>query len=56
MVHGKHAKLSYPPLVVAREMASLQLKAAGLNVNELVDPRFVKELEDSGFVASVSKK
>ena len=42
--------------VVTQEMASTQPKAAGLNVKELVDARFVKELEDAGFVASVSKK
>ena len=50
----------YPPVegyqVVTQEMASTQPKAAGLNVKELVDARFVKELEDSGFVASLSKK
>ncbi len=42
----------YPPMegyqVVAQEMASTQPKAAGLNVKELVDARFVKELEDAG--------
>ena len=42
----------YPPMegyqVVAQEMASIQPKAAGLNVKELVDARFVKELEDAG--------
>ena len=42
----------YPPMegyqVVAQEMASIQPKAAGLNVKELVDARFVKELEELG--------
>jgi hypothetical protein len=42
--------------VVAQEMASIQPKAAGLNVKELVDARFVKELEDAGFVANLAKK
>jgi hypothetical protein len=37
-------------------MASTQAKAGTLNVKELVDARFVKELEDTGFVASLSKK
>jgi NitT/TauT family transport system substrate-binding protein len=50
----------YPPpegyQVVLQEMASTQPKAAALNTKELVDARFVKELEDSGFVASLSKK
>ena len=50
----------YPPLegyqVVLQEMASTQPKAAGLNVKELVDARFVKELEDSAFVANLAKK
>ena len=50
----------YPPLegyqVVLQEMASSNPKAAGLNAKELVDARFVKELEDAGFVASLAKK
>jgi ABC-type nitrate/sulfonate/bicarbonate transport system substrate-binding protein len=51
----------YPPLVegyqgVVQEMASTQPKAAALNAKDLVDARFVKELEDSGFVASLAKK
>jgi NitT/TauT family transport system substrate-binding protein len=50
----------YPPLEgyqgVVQEMASTQPKAASLNTKELVDARFVKELEDAGFVASLSKK
>jgi len=50
----------YPPLegyqVVLQEMASTQPKAAALNVKELVDARFVKELEDSAFVANLAKK
>src|SRR6058998_138268 len=50
----------YPPLEgyqgVVQEMASTQPKAATLNLKELVDARFVKELEDTGFVAGLSKK
>lgn len=50
----------YPPVdgyqVVAQEMASTQAKAGVLNMKELVDARFVKELEDTGFVANLSKK
>jgi ABC-type nitrate/sulfonate/bicarbonate transport system substrate-binding protein len=50
----------YPPLdgyqVVLQEMATTQPKAATLNTKELLDARFVKELEDTGFVASLSKK
>ena len=50
----------YPPLdgyqVVLQEMASSNPKAAALSAKELVDARFVKELEDGGFVASLGKK
>jgi len=50
----------YPPVegyqVVLQEMASSNPKAAGLNPKELVDARFVKELEDGGFIASLAKK
>jgi NitT/TauT family transport system substrate-binding protein len=50
----------YPPIegyqTVLQEMASSNPKAAALNARELVDGRFVKELEDSGFVASLGKK
>ena len=50
----------YPPLEgyqgVVQEMASTQPKAASLNTKELVDARFVKELEETGFVAGLSKK
>jgi hypothetical protein len=37
-------------------MASSNSKAASLNAKELFDVRFVKELEDGGFVASLAKK
>jgi ABC-type nitrate/sulfonate/bicarbonate transport system substrate-binding protein len=50
----------YPPLEgyqsVVQEMAATQPKAATLNTKELVDARFVKELEDVGFIANLSKK
>jgi hypothetical protein len=50
----------YPPVegyqTVLQEMASSNPKAASLNANELADARFVKELEDSGFVAALYKK
>ena len=50
----------YPPLegyqVVLQEMASTNPKAATLNAKDIVDARFVKELEDAGFVASLYKK
>jgi hypothetical protein len=50
----------YPPLegyqVVLQEMVTTQPKAATLNTKELVDSRFVKELEDAAFVAGPSKK
>ena len=51
---------AYPPLegyqVVLQEMASTNPKAAALNAKELLDTRFVKELEDGGFIASLYKK
>ena len=50
----------YPPLegyqVVLQEMASSNPKAATMNAKELVEPRFVKELEDSGFIANLGRK
>jgi len=50
----------YPPPEgyqgVLQEMASSNPKAAALNVKEIVDARFVKELEDSGFIAGLYKK
>jgi len=51
---------AYPPLegyqVVLQEMASTNPKAAALNAKDLLDTRFVKELEDGGFIASLYKK
>jgi hypothetical protein len=50
----------YPPLegyqTVLQEMASSNPKAASLNAKDLLDARFVKELEDGGFVASLGKR
>jgi hypothetical protein len=37
-------------------MISTNPKAAALNIKEIVEPRFVKELEDSGFITSLYKK
>jgi len=50
----------YPPLqgyqTVLQEMALTNPKAAGVNAKDLVDGRFVKELEDAGFIAGLYKK
>lgn len=50
----------YPPVegyqTVLQEIASSNPKAATLNVRELVDSRFVRELEDGGFVTSLGKR
>jgi NitT/TauT family transport system substrate-binding protein len=50
----------YPPVegyqVVLQEMATSNPKAGALNAKELVDPRFVKELEDGGFVSALGRK
>jgi NitT/TauT family transport system substrate-binding protein len=50
----------YPPLegyqVVLQEMASTNPKAASLDAKEILETRFVKELEDAGFIASLYKK
>jgi NitT/TauT family transport system substrate-binding protein len=50
----------YPPLqgyqTVLQEMASTNPKAAAVNAKDLVDVRFVKELEDAGFIAGLYKK
>jgi len=37
-------------------MVSSNPKAAALNVKELVDARFVKELEEGGFTAGLYRK
>jgi len=50
----------YPPLegyqTVLQEMALTNPKAAAVNARDLVDARFVKELEDTGFIQKLSKK
>jgi len=50
----------YPPVegyqTVLQEMASSNPKAAALNPKELVDARFVEELEDSGVIAGLPQK
>ena len=49
----------YPPVegyqTVLQEMASTNPKATGVNAKEFIDARFVKELEDSGFIANLYK-
>jgi ABC-type nitrate/sulfonate/bicarbonate transport system substrate-binding protein len=49
----------YPPLegyqTVLQEMVATNPKAAALNAKDLVDVRFVKELEDSGFISGLYK-
>ena len=42
--------------VVVEEMASTNPKATAVSVRDLIDVRFVKELEDGGFIASLYKK
>ena len=50
----------YPPVegyqTILQDLASTNPKAAQVNAKELVDPRFVKELEDSGFIKSLYGK
>ncbi len=50
----------YPPVegyrLVLQDMAATNPKAAQANANDMVDLRFVKELEDSGFIKSLYKK
>ena len=50
----------YPPVegyqTILQDLASTTPKAAQVNAKELVDPRFVKELEDSGFIKSLYGK
>lgn len=47
----------YPPLEgyqgVLQELALTNPKATAMNAREVVDARFVKELEDSGFIAKL---
>jgi len=50
----------YPPpegyQLVLQDMAATHPKAAQANVKDYVDLRFVKELEDSGFIKSLYRK
>ena len=50
----------YPPLegyqTVLQEMALTNPKAAAVNARELVDARFVKELEEAGFIQNLYRK
>ncbi|HET8562370.1 MAG TPA: ABC transporter substrate-binding protein [Candidatus Binatia bacterium] len=50
----------YPPIegyqTVLQEMATTNPKAAAINPKDLVDARFVKELEDTGFIQNLSRK
>jgi len=59
-----HAKFMpeapYPPLdgyqLVLQDMAEKNSKAAQANVKDFIDARFVKELEDSGFIKGLYKR
>jgi NitT/TauT family transport system substrate-binding protein len=59
-----HAKFMpdapYPPAegyqLVLQDMAEKNPKAAQANVKDFIDTRFIKELEDSGFVRSLARK
>jgi NitT/TauT family transport system substrate-binding protein len=50
----------YPPLegyqTVLQEMGSTNPKAAAVSAKDLIDGRFIKELEDAGFIAGLYKK
>ena len=50
----------YPPAdgyqLVLQDMAEKNPKAAQANIKDYIDTRFVKELEDSGFVRNLSRK
>lgn len=59
-----HAKVMpdapYPPAegyqLVLQDMAEKNPKAAQANVKDYIDTRFIKELEDSGFIKNLSRK
>ncbi len=59
-----HAKFMpdapYPPAdgyqLVLQDLAEKNPKAAQANVKDYIDPRFVKELEDSGFIKGLYRK
>jgi NitT/TauT family transport system substrate-binding protein len=50
----------YPPVegyrLIIQDMAATNPKAAHANAKDMVDLRFIKELEDSGFIKNLSKK
>ena len=50
----------YPPAdgyqLILQDMAEKNPKAAQANVKDYIDTRFVKELEDSGFIKNLSRK
>jgi hypothetical protein len=50
----------YPPAdgyqLVLQDMAEKNPKAAQADVKQYIDARFVKELEDSGFIKGLSRK
>ena len=50
----------YPPAegyrLVLQDMAEKNPKAAQANVNDYIDTRFIKELEESGFIKGLSRK
>lgn len=59
-----HAKFipeaPYPPAegyqLILQDMAATNPKAAGANANDMVDARFVRELEESGFIKKLYKR
>ena len=59
-----HAKFMpeapYPPAdgyqLVLQDMAEKNPKAAQANVKDYIDTRFIKELEDSGFIKGLYRK
>jgi hypothetical protein len=50
----------YPPAegyqLVLQDMAEKNPKAAQAKVKDYIDTRFIKELEDSGFIKNLSRK
>ena len=50
----------YPPVegyqTILQDMAATNPKAAQANIKDMIDSRFVKELEQSGFIKSLKKK
>ena len=59
-----HAKFMpeapYPPAdgyqLILQDMAEKNPKAAQANVKDYIDTRFIKEMEDSGFIKNLSRK